>query len=748
MTTTLTDPTTTRPPSPRPARLQRLVRGREGDPAWVRPTLAALLVATALLYLWGLGASGWANSFYSAAVQAGTKSWKAFFFGSFDSSSFITIDKPPASLWLMGLSARLFGLNSWSILVPEALAGVATVGVLYATVRRRFPAGAALLAGAVAATTPVAALMFRFNNPDALLVLLVVGAAYAMTRALEDARTRWLVAAGALVGLAFLTKMLQAFIVLPAFGLVYLLCAPTTFWRRIGQGLAMALALVVSAGWWVAIVELMPAAARPWIGGSQTNSVLELTFGYNGLGRITGNERGSVGGAPVALASFGGRWGSTGLTRMFNADVGGQVAWLIPAALILLAVLVWRMRRAPRTDGRRSAVLLWGGWLLVTMAVFSFAKGIFHPYYTVALAPAIGALVGIGTVTLWEHRSELEARIALAVTLAATAVWSWMLLGRSAAWLPALRVAVLVVGLGAALLLVGSSRLPKAARVALMSAGIAAALGGPAAYAIDTVANTHSGAIPSAGPAVAGARGFGFGPLGGMAFAGGGRQGRTGTGFPDGGGRDGARGNRFRQMFPGGFPPGGPGGFGGSGSFGELGGFGGTGRDGGRQGQPGGGFGGLGGLLDARTPDAALVELIQKDAGRYEWAAAAVGANSAAGVQLAAGEPIMAIGGFNGTDPTPTLAEFRRLVAQGKVHSFLAGGMAGGMAGGRGGSFPALIQELQGFGGFAERLGGRLGDMTRTSNEIASWVSEHFTARTVGGVQVYDLTAPNSAVNP
>src|SRR6266496_328562 len=209
------------PAPPRPW-AARLTRGRPGDPRWARPALLGLLAATALLYLWGLGASGWANDFYSAAVQAGSVSWKALFFGSFDSSNFITVDKPPAALWVMGLSARLFGVNAWSILVPEALEGVAAVGLLYATVRRRFSPAAGLLAGAVLALTPVATLMFRFNNPDALLTLLMVGGAYAVTRAVDSGRTRWLVLAGTLVGFAFLGKMLQAFLVVPAFALAYL----------------------------------------------------------------------------------------------------------------------------------------------------------------------------------------------------------------------------------------------------------------------------------------------------------------------------------------------------------------------------------------------------------------------------------------------------------------------------------------------------------------------------------------------
>src|SRR3984957_18081357 len=180
------------PPPRRGTALRRLWRGRPGDPAWVRPVLVGLLVVAGFLYLWDLSASGWANGFYSAAVEAGTKSWKAFFFGSFDSSNFITVDKPPAFLWVMELSARIFGLNSWSILVPNALEGVATVGILYATVRRWFSPAAGLIAGGVVALTPVAALMFRYNNPDALLVLLLTASAYATVRAIEGAGARWL----------------------------------------------------------------------------------------------------------------------------------------------------------------------------------------------------------------------------------------------------------------------------------------------------------------------------------------------------------------------------------------------------------------------------------------------------------------------------------------------------------------------------------------------------------------------------
>ena len=225
--------------------------------------LAALLVATAVLYLWDLGASGWANAYYAAAAQAGSESWKALFFGSFDAADAITVDKTPASLWVMALSMRIFGVSSWSLLVPQALMGVATVALVWATVRRWFSPAAALVAGAAMAVTPVAALMFRFDNPDALLVLLLTGAAYAVVRAVERGGARWLMLAGALVGFGFLAKMLQAFLVVPAFALVYLVAAPNPLRTRLLHLVGAGVAMVAASAWWVAIVELWPASSPP-----------------------------------------------------------------------------------------------------------------------------------------------------------------------------------------------------------------------------------------------------------------------------------------------------------------------------------------------------------------------------------------------------------------------------------------------------------------------------------------------------
>ncbi|HVE30275.1 MAG TPA: glycosyltransferase family 39 protein, partial [Mycobacteriales bacterium] len=483
------------------------VPARDRPHRWERLALLALLAVTAVLYLCGLGRSGWANSFYSAAAQAGSESWKAFFYGSSDAASSITVDKTPASLWVTALSVRIFGLSSWSILVPQALMGVGAVGLLYATVKRWSGPMAGLIAGAVLALTPVAVLMFRFNNPDALLVLVLVAAAYATVRATEKASPRWLLLAGALVGAGFLTKMLQALLVVPALAAIYLVAAPATVRRRIGHVLAGGLALLISAGWWVAIVALVPASARPYIGGSQHNSILELILGYNGFGRLTGNETGSVGGGGGGGT---GMWGQTGWSRLFDSEIGGQVAWLLPAALILLAAGLVVTRRRPRTDRTRAALLLWGGWLLVTGLTFSFMAGIFHAYYTVALAPAIGALVGIGATLLWRRR---EGGAVLAITLAVTAAWSYVLLRRSADFLPWLAPAVLAGGLAVALGLLLVRSLPRRIAAVLAAAGLMVLLAGPAAYAVDTAGTAHTGSIPSAGPAVAGAMG---GPGGGF----------------------------------------------------------------------------------------------------------------------------------------------------------------------------------------------------------------------------------------
>ncbi len=493
------------------------------DPRWVRPALIALLAFTAVAYMWDLSASGYANSFYAAAVQAGTKSWKAMFFGSIDSSNFITVDKPPASLWVMSLSGRIFGFSSLSMLVPQVLEGVAAVALLYAAIKRWFGGPAGLAAGALLAITPVAALMFRFNNPDALLVCLLVAGAYALTRALERASTKWVLATGAIIGFAFLAKMAQAFLVLPAFGLVYLVAAPTNLRRRLGQLAAGAGAMIVAGGWWVAIVELWPASSRPYIDGSSANSVLDLVVGYNGLGRIFGASGPGGGGGGTGFS------GSTGLLRLFNNLMGGQASWLLPAALIALVLGLWHTRRAPRTDRTRAALLLWGGWLIVTAAVFSLSSGVIHTYYTVALVPAIAALVAIGGWMAWQERSSAAARAAVAAAVVVTSAWSWALLDRSPEWESWLRVLIPASLALAAICMIAAASAPAMRRRAAAAGAVFAAvacLAGPVAYSAQTISSVHTGSVVSAGPEAAlKSGGRGGQPSGGAGAA----EGRTST---------------------------------------------------------------------------------------------------------------------------------------------------------------------------------------------------------------------------
>ncbi|MFE2438934.1 glycosyltransferase family 39 protein [Streptomyces sp. NPDC059409] len=702
---------------PRRSRFGRLWRGRPEDPSWVRPAFLALLTATALLYLYNLDASGWANSFYSAAVQAGSQSWKAFFFGSLDAGNAITVDKPPAALWPMALAVRIFGLSSWSILVPEVLMGVGTVAVVYAAVRRRFSPAAGLIAGAVLALTPVAALMFRFNNPDALLALLMSLACYLVVRALEDGRTKWLVWAGVAIGFAFLAKTLQAFLILPALALVYGVCAPVRLRKRLGQLALATAAIVVSGGWWVAVVELWPASSRPYVGGSQNNSFLELTFGYNGLGRLNGEETGSVGGGGGPGGGGGGQWGETGWDRMFNAEIGGQISWLLPAALILLVAGLLATRRAARTDAVRASFLVWGGSLLMTAAVFSYMAGIFHQYYTVALAPYLAAVVGMGAATLWERRERIWASLALAAAVTASAAWGYVLLDRTPDYLPWLRMPVLVGGLVAALGLVFAGRLGRRTALAAAGLGLVASLAAPTAYTLSTLREGHSGSIVTAGPSGAGMRGGG---PGGGGFPGGGNapgqgqgqgQGGPGTGgFPGGGTAPGTGGNNQNGQTPNGQTPNGqaPNGQMPNGRSNQNGPTG----EGGRTGGAGGG--GMGGLLNGAEVGSEAKKLLEADADSYTWVAAAIGSQNAASYQLGTGEPVMAIGGFNGTDPSPTLAQFKKYVADGRIHYFIAGG---GMGGGMGGDSGAASQ-------------------------ITSWVEATFKEVTVGSATFYDLTSP------
>ena len=673
---------------------------------WI--AVAALLLAAAFVFFWNLTASGYANEFYSAAAQAGSKSWEAFLWGSLDAGNAITVDKPPASIWLMALSVRLLGLSSFAILLPQALMGVACTYLLYATVRRVWGNAASIVAGIVFITTPVAALMFRFNNPDALLILLMLGAAACVLRGLElpadrhgnRVRTRWYAVAGLLIGLGFLTKQFQVLLVLPGFSLAMLLLSPTPWPRRLLDAVVALGAMVVGAGWWVLLTVLVPSGSRPYFGGSQTDSFIELTFSYNGLGRLTGNETGSViPGASEALTGGrqSGMWGETGLFRLWTSDFGDQITWLAPIAFAALflgpakkgQVYFGRFYQGkcehevdPDTVARirRAQIVIFGAWLIVTWLVFSFMAGIFHAYYTVALSPAIAVLVAICGASLLELRDRPWMPGIAGLSIAVTSAWDMALVLRSGsfAWLG---VCVGVVGVvaGLALCIIAfwmQDRLPATWPLALkhgvrgvVAISVIALLTGPIVWTARTISTGHTGSIVTAGP-------------GGSMGGGPGGSGPSGNGAPDG-----ASGSA---------PDDSP-----SESDSDR-----TGA-----GMPNGGSR----LLGGTSANDSLVELLTQNASGYRWAAATTGSQNAASHQLASELPIMAIGGFNGSDPAPTLDEFRAYVAQGLIRYYIA---SDGMGGGMGGT----------------QMGG-----SNAASEIAEWVAQNYTAQTIGNTTVYDL---------
>ncbi|PRX97731.1 glycosyltransferase family 39 protein [Allonocardiopsis opalescens] len=628
-------------PPARPWYLRALLGG-PADPVWARPALLAILLGAALLYLWDLPGNEDSNRYYAAAVLGMATDWTAFFFGSFDAASFITVDKPPLALWVQALSVRIFGYSSWSILVPQALAGLAAIAVVHRVVRRDFGFAAATLAAAALAVTPIAVAMAQHNNPDGLLTLLLVLSGWAALAATRTGRLGPVLWCAVAVGLAFNVKMLQAFLVVPVFALVYLVAAPRPLRVRIGHLLGAGAVLSAVSFAWITVVDLIPASARPYVGGSPANSAWELVLGYNGLGRVFGREDGAQGpqggvvytyGPPGAGAGASGGGpeletmgfgGDPGWDRLFNAQVGGQIAWLLPFAALAVAVAVALAGRRPRTDGRRAQALMWGGWLLVHYAVFSFAQGIWHTYYTVALAPAVAALAGIGAVGLARlYRTSRWWGWLPAAAVAGSGALAVVLLRRTPEFVPWLAPAVgAAAGAGALVLLLGWALRrsgPYWSRAAAVAAGVSALalLAGPAAYAAHTLSTPITGTDPTAGPAAQGA-------------------GPTNTAQPP----PGASGTA---------PP------------------------------PGGGLRTAGG--GGMDVDPELLDYLLAQHDGETWLAATVGSDEAASIILETGMPAMAMGGFSGGGNAPTAERLAEYVAGGELRFVLAspeGGRPGG----------------------------------------------------------------------
>ncbi|MFC2317458.1 MAG: glycosyltransferase family 39 protein [Candidatus Saccharimonas sp.] len=575
------------------------VRGEYGRVALFEAAgFGGLLLMTSMLYLRNITINGMANSYYATAAQAASVNWTAWLFGSLDAANFMSVDKPPVSTMIMGLFGRVFGFSSWSMLVPHALAGVTTVALVYAAVRRWYGVKSALIAGAVMALTPVAVLMFRFNNPDSFLTLFLTASAYAFLRTFDSKKpVLWLSAAGLLAGFAFNTKMLQGLLVLPVMAVLYIACAKPAVMTRVRYLGVAGIATVASTFWWSVLVWLTPAAYRPWVGSTNNNDIWSLIFGYNGFGRLFGGRGGvpgSAGGGPGGVG-FG---GETGVLRIFNESFGPNIAWLIPAALIGGGLVIWLLRRAPRDNKERAGVLLWLGWLFIHIVVFSMTSGTIHPYYVVAMAPAVAALVGIGVLYIWKaYTRRTHVWWIVPLTIATTTITSVIMLGYRNDWTILMWI-VGVAGVAATgIAVILPPRISMRLRRMMLACAVISAGAAPIAYSISTVMAAHSGSIPTAEPNAS------------------------------------AMNNTNNE---------------------------------------------------AASAEAALVKFLLANQQGAMWIAAVDSANTSAPIQLSTKQPVMAIGGFNGSDSALTLQSFKQLVATGKVRYYVVDSRSRG--GGPGGN--------------------------------------------------------------
>ncbi|WP_370964363.1 ArnT family glycosyltransferase [Amycolatopsis sp. cg9] len=635
---------------------------------WRAWALAGICVAAGALYAWRIGAGQLGNTYYSAAVKSMTGSVTNFLFGSFDPYGVFTVDKPPMSLWPQALSVLVFGFHGWALLLPQVLEGVAAVFLLHRAVRLWAGENVALLAALILTLTPITVAINRDNNPDTLLVLLLVAAAYAFTRSVRAeasrTRTKWLLWCAFFIGCGFVTKMMQAWIVVPGFALAYLAGTTAPVKRRILDLLGAGVVLFASSFWWAALHDWWPGA-KPYMGGSTDGTAWNLIFGYNGFGRVFGNEGNPGGGGPrpdlpegitppSGMGGAGGMFGGdTGLGRMFGASVGGQISWLLPLALVVLVVVGAQgvSRRAAKRPGDpalRAGWFAWGGWLLVTALVFSYAQGIWHPYYTTMLAPAIAAISAAGLARFWRayRRDGAAEWLLLPAVVALTAAWAFVLASRDPSWQGWTRWAVLVAGVVAVAGLL-AARLAEARRAALsrvsLVLGLVTLLLVPAVWSTATAATGENlGVMPAAGP------GGGFGGM---------RPGGT-SGFPG-----------DLPQLPGGFP-------------------GGTGGD--RAELPGGGgFGAMMGALDGKLTDEQrrVLDYAKQHSGGAEIALAVDGsASTVAGFIIGSGETVIGMGGFMGSDDSPSVGQLRQWTAEGKLKFVLdgSGGRLPGVNGGAG----------------------------------------------------------------
>lgn len=598
--------------------------------------LGALLALTSLLYLWGLDRNGWANSYYSAAAMAGSRDWTAFFFSSSDPGNAISVDKPPLSLWVMAASVWAFGLNPWSILVPQALMGVASVYLLYRMVRTYVSPAAGILAATALAITPVATVMFRYNNPDALLTLLMIGAAYATLESIRRRALRWLITAAVLTGAALLTKQLQIALLLPAIAATYLAFAAGSLVKRLLHLAAALLTAAVVGGWWFVVVQLTPASNRPFVGGSRHNSAVELTLGYNGVDRLTGEDASRT--LSPSAADLAEKL-DPGFQRFLQPQFSGQFGWFLPLAIAGLVLAIWHLKRRSGSSQYRALLVLSSVWFFCAATVLAFMSGIVHPYYSLTLVPPLCSLAAICLVHMYRLRNRRPIRLALAGIFLVTMVLAFITAVRSTGDFPQGPIIALAVWSTAIALQLLP---PPTAIMRSISTGILALalLLGPVVWSVNTVLSPHIGAGVVAGPSILGLR----------------------TDHPD------------RKQVGSDVPK----------SFIAV--------------------------MFGNVPQEKVLSRLNRAPATVKWPAATVGSETAANYQLESGRAVLPIGGFDGTDPFPTLEEFQAMVEEGKVGSLVIQDL------------PPLTLEGRG-----------------ESAKIVEWVETNYAAEQIDDAKYYNL---------
>jgi 4-amino-4-deoxy-L-arabinose transferase-like glycosyltransferase len=462
---------------------------------WQRIMLGAIIVLSFFLNFFRLGQNQIAdittgvNSYYAAAVKSMGMSWHNFFFVAFDPQGFLAIDKPPLGFWIQAVSVRIFGFSAWSLLLPEALAGIGAVVVLYILMQRIFGTNAALIAALALALTPISVVTSRNNTIDSLLILTLLFAAWALSRAIETGRLSWLLLTAFLVGLGFTIKMLEAYLILPAFALTYLLSTPRRLRVRFFYLVLAGVLLLIVSFSWITIVDAVPAAQRPYVSSTQHDSELELALGYNGLSRVLGIGNNITTGSAAKVTTpalnvtsllviFGiVNTGRPGPLRLIGPQLGGQISWLLLFAIFgLIAVWRWKWPRQPVTP-HQQGLLLWGSWFLTLLLFFSFAL-FDHPYYMVTFAPAMCALVGIGGVAMYRaYYTQAGWRSwLLPIALFTTAVVQGIILAAFPRWSHFMTPAIVGLSLLIALLLLLARLVPRIPGTVLVRPFVAAGL--------------------------------------------------------------------------------------------------------------------------------------------------------------------------------------------------------------------------------------------------------------------------------